>query len=547
MLIDFAHDRIGTLRAVGRTDDQLALQLAFGRTLDRVNLQPSCVPRGAIVCVRHMRIAHAPRPEHWSAAIQDRMDTLMRDAVRPFCSAVRPDACAVLFVDEAELLACLVRDWAGGAAQAWWWRSVFGGSLSEAIVRSTFLSAPAVVPAALDCLAQAQRVTPVVRAMSEAFCEQLGAAVASTFAVRGWTATAAAVTPAHDVEGRSPAAAPRPAAVAPRITAALRRYASIDFAALSSSQRAVLGLTLLIARAPAVARSAGVVTVLRSHDLWWASAVDVPPRSVGRGHAPQSAVQLDPQHTHRSITREYAQRSGYDDPPLHPGAAASVRPAHRELAPHAGHASSSTERDVAPAEAPPDDLTLSSGVADSITRTEPIDGALAPVHVVDSEFAGIVYLVNLALHLELYGDFTQPARPGLDVPIADFLALVGEHVLGDRFVADPVWTLLADLAGREPHERPGGELGSGAQNDLPLRVEQWTSRLAQCAASVLGMEPAAALPFLCARAGRLALSPTRLDVTFDLAEHPLIIRLACLDRDPGWVPDAGRLIALHYE
>jgi hypothetical protein len=175
--------------------------------------------------------------------------------------------------------------------------------------------------------------------------------------------------------------------------------------------------------------------------------------------------------------------------------------------------------------------------------TKAVDEAAPPVHVVDSEFAGIVYLVNLALHLELYGDFTQPMRPGLELPIADFLALVGECVSGDAFAADPVWGLLAELAGREP----GGELDTVDQRDRLLLVEEWTSQLAGCAAPVLGMERHTALPFLCARAGRLALSPTRLDATFDLAAHPLIIRVAGLDRDPGWVPSAGRILAFHYQ
>jgi len=42
-------------------------------------------------------------------------------------------------------------------------------------------------------------------------------------------------------------------------------------------------------------------------------------------------------------------------------------------------------------------------------------------------------------------------------------------------------------------------------------------------------------------------TPSRLDLHFSLAGHPLEIRLAGLDRDPGWVPAAGRTIAFHYE
>jgi hypothetical protein len=181
------------------------------------------------------------------------------------------------------------------------------------------------------------------------------------------------------------------------------------------------------------------------------------------------------------------------------------------------------------------------------TRDEPGDDALPPVHVVESQFAGIVYLVNLALHLELYADFTVPARPGLDLPLGDFLALAGERVCGDAFRADPVWSVLAELAGREPLAPPGREFRSVDGRDLRLLVDEWTLMLAACAAPVLEVDEPAALPLVCARAGRLALSQMRLDVTFDLAAHPLTIRKAGIDRDPGWVPAAGRVIAFHYE
>lgn len=38
----------------------------------------------------------------------------------------------------------------------------------------------------------------------------------------------------------------------------------------------------------------------------------------------------------------------------------------------------------------------------------------------------------------------------------------------------------------------------------------------------------------------------RLDVYLALADLPVGIRFAGLDRDPGWVPAAGRSVAFHY-
>jgi hypothetical protein len=66
-------------------------------------------------------------------------------------------------------------------------------------------------------------------------------------------------------------------------------------------------------------------------------------------------------------------------------------------------------------------------------------------------------------------------------------------------------------------------------------------------ALALGVPARTALRFLSRRRGRVALTSTRLDVHFPLATHPLSIRLAGLDRNPGWVPAVGRIIEFQYE
>ena len=83
-------------------------------------------------------------------------------------------------------------------------------------------------------------------------------------------------------------------------------------------------------------------------------------------------------------------------------------------------------------------------------------------------------------------------------------------------------------------------------------VEWWLGcllpyvRARLCAA--LGVNGAGALGRLvCEHGARVSVTATRLDVTFSLAGLPLEVRLAGLDRDPGWVPAAGRRVAFHYE
>ena len=56
-----------------------------------------------------------------------------------------------------------------------------------------------------------------------------------------------------------------------------------------------------------------------------------------------------------------------------------------------------------------------------------------------------------------------------------------------------------------------------------------------------------AATMLCRHFARVRATETHVDVFFGLADLPLQIRFAGLDRDPGWVPAAGRFIAFHFD
>jgi hypothetical protein len=265
---------------------------------------------------------------------------------------------------------------------------------------------------------------------------------------------------------------------------------------------------------------------------------------------------------------------------------------------------------------------------DPLTAAEPEPLALA----VDTDLGGIFYLLNLALHLELYGDFTTPLQPGIGLDPWDFIELVGGWLLGRRSAdtgrgsrsgsrdADPIWGLLAGLAGRdrqpagrgfraprrwrvppawlEPVACEGVWRWSAARGTLrilhpagfpvtavprttaapaeQLRAELrrlpgrrpplaraalsrepkdplacWVARFGAYArvrlAHSLGLaDPAHVTDVLLAHRARVLVSPTHVDVRFALAELPLEIRLAGLDRTPGWIPAAGRFVAFAF-
>jgi len=235
----------------------------------------------------------------------------------------------------------------------------------------------------------------------------------------------------------------------------------------------------------------------------------------------------------------------------------------------------------------------------------------------------LFYLLNVALSLDLYGDFSQPLRPGLALSPWDFLALAGRHWFGSELTADPVWLLLARLAGRSTATPPGKGFKPPTDWHLPsgwlapwepleqiglhatrARVLLWHpagfalaqaprrkgdkprdigraligkipslehARLARAAVAIamprgalarwitllLGAVcarlaaaldvPASETPaMVCRHAGLIHHGLARLDVTLSLADLPIAIRLAGLDRDPGWIPASGRAIAFRF-
>jgi hypothetical protein len=244
---------------------------------------------------------------------------------------------------------------------------------------------------------------------------------------------------------------------------------------------------------------------------------------------------------------------------------------------------------------------------------------------IETKFGGVFYLINLGLLLGLYGDFTSPTRPGISLSIWDFLALVGRSLAGKKIMGDPIWPLLADLAGRHVDDPPGRgfRLSSSWRVpphwldafpeqaicrwtddgrrlrvrhpagfliiDVPVRtvnilhqleselapfrllhrirvrrgsfkqapeevgrVFQWLSRFAPYAQARLqrGLGVAQRRDvrrLVCLHQARIVVTPTRVDVEFSLERLPVQVRLGGMDRDPGWVPSAGRFVSFQYK
>ncbi|MDV3456334.1 hypothetical protein RZN05_05010 [Sphingomonas sp. HF-S4] len=216
----------------------------------------------------------------------------------------------------------------------------------------------------------------------------------------------------------------------------------------------------------------------------------------------------------------------------------------------------------------------------------------APPRIVASEHAGLFFLLNIFLALGLYGDFTRPGHGLRGLSPFELLLLLGRQWLGPGLAGDPLAPLLRELAGLGPRERVGSNFEAPAWRVQPEwlapwpvapqrairgphgtsrwhmagfpiadvwhapRPESWMRRrwvaclgryLEARIARALGEEDyRAAVAILADRPGTIRIDSERIEIGFLLDTHPLGLRLAGLDRDPGWIPAAGRSIGFRF-
>ncbi|HEX5604228.1 MAG TPA: hypothetical protein VFX63_16830, partial [Pyrinomonadaceae bacterium] len=176
-----------------------------------------------------------------------------------------------------------------------------------------------------------------------------------------------------------------------------------------------------------------------------------------------------------------------------------------------------------------------------VTPTAPV--TLDPV-TLETDLGGLFYLINLAIFLEIYSDFSSPVEQFHDdLSIWEFVTIVGREINQDHDLDDPIWTGLQDL--QDLHVNPENLVN-------PVNKPAWlTDLLPHIKARLilaLGIESEDSLAeILLHHHAKVTITPTHLDIFFPLADHPIEIRLSGLDRNPGWVPAAGRFIAFHYD
>jgi hypothetical protein len=479
---------INRLRIQARGLDPLTAQVRTRRLLDDAALQPPSLGPRAILCIRRLADprpglatleSRSPAPARWTDAVRALIGERARDAARPARGDVSADAQAVMFADRAELLACLARDWCAGVAGVrWWWPALLGESAGDDAVLSAWLATPQHIAAAFEETARLGVAARFVRRFDRGNVRALFNAL----------------TAEHDLR-------PLAAAIETLLTAGVAQQAGD---ADSTATTATPGDRNLSSAALAP----------------WGECV---PECAASTLRADQACLLGIALTLRRQPWRVRTR----------GVAGLIERWTDDV----GH--SGEPRQQAP-----------QSVTDSATAPAPVIARALPARAngwdrkqsgasIQSGVGGVFYLLNVAIALELYGDFTKPAAAGIDLPIWDFVRMAGRQLAPQRFRRDPVWHLLAQLAGRD----------GGRAVRAPLWLTQeLLPHLRSRIARALGIAQSRhAGRLLCVHRARVEITLAHVDVFFSLAAHPIAIRLGGVDRDPGWIPAADRIVTFHYD
>jgi hypothetical protein len=489
---------IGRLRVRGAGLDPLLARLRAAHLLDGVELRPARLPPAAIFCVRALRdpLPRAVRldqpqpspPQAWRAALSAQLDDLAGRAARPWAGPVPATAAAVIFADRAELLACLAVDWRRAQVlNRWWWRELVRNTDIRQAVVGAWLASAEFVPDALARLTARGEAHPFLAALTDDDTDRLTQEVFRRFGLRGVQQTLVALAGAtadpaagQVSEGEWGGGAATPRQIRPPWHGLLTVGST-----LSPARELLLGVSVSLARRPGATRTAdfagrvggwvrAALAAAEAPDhaqpaaAWTrtTNAASTPARSGETTPRPMSAPPGDRGVPGAAAPEAAGAADGsvqVADDDRRADAGATVPPKGAAVSPErrANHAP------LMPGAELPSPLTPAEVDAGADVAALPVVSEV-PAEV-ETRLGGLFYLVNVALSLGLYGDFTQPETSADALPLWDWLALMGEALLGDGLRGDPVWDLLGQLAGRADAE-PGAGF---APPDKWLAPDEW--------------------------------------------------------------------------
>jgi len=258
--------------------DRIAAGLRVAQLLNTASLDAGWMAPGATLILRKFtdplpgrlcreKGARVVSPE-WDNAAQSALRSEFQRAVRPVREIVTAGTNAVLFDTDADLLACLVRDLCNGEAFVrWWWKSFVRGSGASlgAALTAAFRRQPRHVPAAMAKLAEWSQTERVVAQLSTQQAELILAEVLHVYGLPGVAAelrpqagAAFEVTRQEDASTCNETSCFTVDAAVVALPWEPFVEAKLTPAYLEMPRRALIGITLLLARAPHRGRTAAL-------------------------------------------------------------------------------------------------------------------------------------------------------------------------------------------------------------------------------------------------------------------------------------------------
>jgi hypothetical protein len=367
-----------------------------------------------------------------------------------------------------------------------------------------------------------------------------------------------------------------------------------DWPALPSRGKALLVAAVLTARTPG--RQSSDAARLGAQIAAFAAHADAPPRLF-------APVSLRPDAAVHPLRPATVQPHAQGLPQLAPAspAAAPARPLPRASTAPPGPTRAEGQ---APARPTPAAGPCSRGAPDPRRPTTPLDATAGPVErhpssvgpflasdtSFETRFGGLLFLVNAFVALGLYPDFTRPRGKRLEPSPLWLADRIGRYFFGARYRRDPLSRWIAGRAapGRLPrrwkaqddwlsgfpparrprlshrcgratlwhpagfplldapaHRAPRRAIAALPPARLPLGPDRWAACLALYLDARLRLFTPAGLSLLDLPA---TVTVRDLDILacFRLDSHPIALRMAGLDRDPGWQPAEGRAFAFSF-
>ena len=490
--------------------DQLAARLRYARLFGAMDLHPASMPPNAVVCIRKLRntpprnlqIDRAARrfSDDWRDAVSREIENLYRRAYRPIRETVPAQAESIIFADYAELLASLANDFCkGDLIQNWWWRSLFPNLERAQTIARIWIESAEFAPTALQILSkkgkaaefaaklQPAEVSEFLRQMIKIFgLNKLPDALFESSDKPKKTSVQPLIekTEKRDLKIKAELSAPVKTA-----EPWLSFVPEADHAALKFEQKALLGIGLMLARAPRFVRSdefARQVKLVRIETETGKKRI-VQSREITGGQIKETKTP-PPKIEKRSRLAEDSQSQTFFPESKAEAEKSAAQKAGKKIDPFESAEKTPEKSFDAPDERttelpPPKKIEKKSKIMfieesreEQISKPAGIKKAersardekrempeIVPdetveesetefEYSVETRFGGVFYLLNLGLYLKLYSDFSEPPGQEIDLNIWDFVALLGFEFLGRKIKRDPVWHLLKKLAGREIEE-----------------------------------------------------------------------------------------------